>query len=150
VLDIQENPIADLAILSLIDFTLKNLVQETWYCFADQKTWSTVDLEQILLDCIQSGEKTMVQNHPYSAVFGLPTNRAYSAGEIWHHLIESYAASSAMPELFTPWYRLYQQEGTLASRILKAIPLPSEEKTLHSVYQQLCQCLLAGTHFHAQ
>ena len=55
-LDVQECPAADLAIVSLLVALLQALVAEEWLSYAEQKLWPVAELEAVLLATIREGE----------------------------------------------------------------------------------------------
>src|SRR5262249_19724309 len=61
VLDIQECPAADLAVLRLIPAVLKALVAERWLSLDEQKAWPVEPLEAILLRTIEQAEQAHVR-----------------------------------------------------------------------------------------
>ncbi len=82
VLDIQECPLADLAIVHIIVSTLKALVNERWTCFEDQKKWSENYLSAILLNSIKQGSQTMISDPDFLAQFGITNHNSISIRDI--------------------------------------------------------------------
>ena len=71
-LDIQECPAADLAIAAAIIAVLKKLVREEWSDFTRQKESDEERLLPLLLQCIEAGEKTVISDPDYLALFSFP------------------------------------------------------------------------------
>jgi len=146
VLDIQECPTADLAIASAVIATLKCLVQEKWSGFEQQKTLAEEQLLDIFLACIDSGEKTVIDNGPYLAMFSYPGSKA-AASDLWTHLVES--SQSLLGGNLPCQAALHKllRHGTLASRLLSAAGSDPGKERLLEVYGELSRCLAHGTLF---
>ncbi|MDH3297844.1 MAG: glutamate-cysteine ligase family protein [Gemmatimonadota bacterium] len=124
-LDVQECPAADLAIVELVVATLRSLVEERWSSTADQKQMPTAPLATILRETLRSDAQ--VSDETYLELLGL--NRPMSAHEIWLQLAS--ALGHPVPRL------------PLAQRILTAL----ETESVHQVYGRLCDCLRSGEVF---
>ena len=144
-LDVQETPAADLALLALIVAVLKALTAETWQPLADQQRWRVEELEPLLLGTIRDGERAAVSDPRYLAAFGFAGERS-AAGELWRHLA-AQLLPAADRELWAPLEVIFQ-EGPLSRRLLRALgPEPTAER-LREVYGQLAACLAEGRLFH--
>ncbi|HRK34868.1 MAG TPA: glutamate-cysteine ligase family protein, partial [Candidatus Hydrogenedentes bacterium] len=62
VLDVQECPAADLAIVSAITAALRALSSGHWISLAEQQKWATESLHEILLDVVHFGEKAVIRD----------------------------------------------------------------------------------------
>jgi gamma-glutamyl:cysteine ligase YbdK (ATP-grasp superfamily) len=146
VLDIQECPEADLAIVSAIAGVLKALTADRWIDAFYQQAWEVDPLYVILLDTMRSGDAAIIRNRSYLRAFGLNAHAA-TAGELWHHLIESVLPDDdpARAPL-----KVILREGCLARRILAACEGDYSKDRLAAVYRELCACLAEGRMFAAQ
>ncbi len=146
VLDLQECPQADLAILAATVAVIKALAAERWCSLNVQQSWEVAPLAQIFLDCVKSAERTLMDHPDYLAIFDFPGKRA-TAGELWSHLMETLLPGN---DALQPWQetlRVILQEGTLASRILRATGKEFTPNRLKSTYRQLCACVHEGRQF---
>jgi hypothetical protein len=143
-LDVQECPLADLAICATTVALLKALVEGRFASLAQQQAVAVEPLASILLPTIRSADEAEIYDDDYLKLFEYP-GESCTVGELWRHLL------AALPELSSassPWREPLQtilDEGPLARRILDAIP----DNDLESVYEELCRCLEAGEMFHA-
>jgi gamma-glutamyl:cysteine ligase YbdK (ATP-grasp superfamily) len=146
VLDVQESPVADLAILTLVVAVLQALTAGTWSSLAEQQRWSLGRLERILLDTVRDGEAAVIADPAYLATFGCPGTRA-AAGELWRSLAERLLPR----EEREVWAALavILDEGPLARRLLRALGEAPSSGRLREVYGELCRCLAEGRLFHA-
>jgi gamma-glutamyl:cysteine ligase YbdK (ATP-grasp superfamily) len=141
-LDIQECPAADLAILSLITAVLKSLVSQQWLSFEEQKNFSVDELKSILLDAIRSGDQTPIGSDRYVAAFGIGFGVAATLGEFWQSLagrVDGLCEQESLDVILN--------KGTLSRRIVGATGLAPTAEALKRVYGRLCDALAAGRMF---
>lgn len=144
-LDVQECPAADLAIIELICAVLKALVDERWCSYAEQQSWSESVLAKGLLAAVEHGELAPIDDARYLSLFGFDGQRA-TMGELWQYL-----AAALRPDLVAkPGLPLevILNQGPLARRITSNTGnAPSREKLLET-YARLCNCLARGEMYH--
>jgi len=143
VLDIQECPLADLAIAALAGEAVRAGVDEVWQSTAAQQEWEVGPLAAILLACIRDVGAAVIDDARYLEAFGFPRGRA-TAAELWRHL-----RAELLPEAGEFAHALYVilEKGTLARRILLALDGDTSREKLAKVYQRLCDCLARGEMF---
>lgn len=146
VIDIQENPAGDLAILEFIVNLTKALVDEKWISLQDQKMWSENSLFDILMTVVKDGEEAIISNSKYLSLFGLKEDRI-SAGELCIHVFESLKMDYPFTQKSADHLDLIFKKGPLARRILNSLPKNFDHDDLFAVYQNLCDCLRHGTPF---
>ncbi len=140
VMDIQECPSADLAIITLVIETLKSLVNEDFTPLEDQKEVYMDALTGILEETIKTGSVTELFSMEYSALFGI--NTFTTASEIWKHIYATLVKKgNTLLERWEPELSVIFNEGTLAERIIKATGKDDSQTTLLRVYRQLSDCL---------
>lgn len=137
VLDLQECPKADIAIAALIVAVLKSMVAEEWATLEEQKYLSENELFNILDPIIKNGENTVIQNLDYLRLFN--REKSTTAGDLWRILFQE--VSSIIPSEFHEALHVILEEGTLSTRILKAIGPTDDEKIMLEVYTALGACL---------
>lgn len=148
VIDIQEYPGADIAILEWIVHTTKALTAEKWTDFNSQKSWSDSALLDILLQTIELGENAVIRNQDYLSLFGCVAD-SITAGELCEHIFSEIGQDAPFTDESRNHLKLIFRKGTLASRILRSLPDPFAKADLHHVYQQLCNCLRDGKSYRA-
>jgi hypothetical protein len=146
VIDIQENPIADIAILEWIVNLAKALADENWCNLETQKDVHEDRLYAILLETIRDGEQAEINDPEFLRLFGFKKSST-TAGElcrfIYLQLIESYSFAKESAEQL----ELIHKEGPLGRRILRALPNNFSHDNLFGVYHRLCNCLNDGKAF---
>ncbi len=146
-LDIQECPLADLAIAAAIVAVLQALVAERWCSLAEQQSLAIEALEAVLLDTIRFGDQAIIRDRRYLGQMGFPDEFA-NAGDLWQHVLESLHPSPLDPG--TPWrapLAVILQQGCLARRIRTALDPAVSRARLREVFGELCDCLSAGRLF---
>lgn len=133
VLDVQENPAADIAICEAVVAILKLLVSERWTSYAEQQQVSTAALAQLLDATIRQAEQAEVESPLILRQFGLE-HTPQSAQSLWQFLIEQVADQITH---IKPLHTILEQ-GPLARRIerelLAASPTgPSATQPTHSI-----------------
>ena len=146
VMDVQECPKMDLAILEWIVAVTKRLISEDLYSLELQKSWHEKELYPILLSTIQHGEKAVITDRKYLEIFGL-SDSSVSAGELCKHIFKEFNSSSDYSSETSEILNLIFDEGPLARRILKSLPQAFQKEDLMNTYSQLCDCLKYGKPF---
>lgn len=146
VIDIQETPVADIAIAAAIIGVIRMIVEERFCSINEQKAWNTAPLKEIFLRTIKNGENAIIDDSHFLSAMGL--NSTCSAGQLWRYLIEQlqdYDKQWISP--FLPVLDLILSDGTLSSRILKALgEKPSLERIIKT-YRAIGDGLLTGSIF---
>jgi hypothetical protein len=157
VVDVQESPVADLALVALSVGVLRLLVESSLSDVAFQKGVGTRPLFGILLDCIRDGEDAVVRDSAFLRGIGFP-GKTGQAREIWLYLLERVAAEGHLPESGQrELLKRILRRGTLSTEILRALgirtgnPAPQRPSLprdqVEEVYRELAQCLQTGEIF---
>lgn len=148
VLDIQECPIADLAIVRIITDVLKALVDERWASLEDQKSWNERTLYGILMDVMKDAEMARITERSYLKLFGIEKAGSITVSKLWRHLFEElYAAEEVAGDPVLQVLDRMIISGTLSTRIIKALPDNFTKAEIMAVYRQLCNSLEKGIQF---
>jgi len=143
VLDVQECPLADVAICAAIVALLRATIAERWTTLASQQSVEVEPLASILLTTIRTADEAVIHDEEYLALFGF-SGESCTAGELWKHL---FAQLPELADPASPWrvpLETILNEGPLARRINEAL----HENVLEDVYEELCRCLEDGEMFH--
>ncbi|UUO07076.1 glutamate-cysteine ligase family protein [Blastopirellula sp. J2-11] len=141
VLDIQECPAADLAILQAIVATLKALVSEKWTSFTEQQLVATMPLSQLFLETIRTADVTPITDGELLRQFGWYDRHRPTVAELWRHILlelgQNPTEESPLDVILT--------DGPLARRILQKAGHNLSQ--LKMVYGELAECLSQGFMF---
>ncbi|MCZ7582698.1 MAG: glutamate-cysteine ligase family protein [Deltaproteobacteria bacterium] len=144
-LDTQECPRADLAVIALVVAVTRALVEERWSTLAEQQAWDVDSLARLLDACVVSAEETVIEDERFWGVFGLAKPDAPRAGVLWNTLYESVHSAELKP--FTREIEAILSNGTLASRIVRATGHNPDRHSIEHVYRRLADCLDHGRMF---
>jgi hypothetical protein len=154
-LDVQECPLADLAVCAAVAAVLEGMVGERWAPLAVQSAWPVEPLERILLKCTRDAERAVIDDPAYLACLGLKSERCL-AGQIWRHLLDDLSPVSTKsldPGRWRPAWQILVQEGPLARRILESLEgvdwadRAASHRRLMEVYAELAGCLAENRMF---
>ena len=150
VLDIQESPRMDLAVISSVVSAVQALVLGKWGPPAAHRSWSENDLSPIFIECLRHGSEATIEHDDYLKVFDYPDKGPIKAQELWRHITDDLLAAATYP------VSSYQREvdalvrnGCLARRLVKALGPTPDAARIHGVYGQLCHLLPLGGAFDA-
>lgn len=137
IIDVQECPVADLAISAAICGVLKAIVTERWCSFPNQMAWQVQPLKKILMDTVRVAEDAVISDASYLENFGLSGQKAMSARELWQYL----AGQVEIERELVPTFAAIVKHGSLANRIVRSLAGEITRENLTSVYRELCACL---------
>lgn len=143
VLDIQECPAADIAVLRLICSALEALAGERWSDVGHQQSFSVDALEPILTATIREGDRAAITDGAYLRSLGMG-DQSVTAREVWCHLREACLPHTGQIAGATALLDVILGEGNLSSRIVQAVGGDSRRERLAEVYAELCDCLAKG------
>jgi carboxylate-amine ligase len=137
VMDVQECPTADLAIIAFVIELIKTLVNEKFESEEKQMKLKTDALVSIFDQTIITGQKTVIENLDYLNAFGL--TKATTANDLLKYLVEKL--SSGVIDKWKPELNTILTDGNLSERIVKALNGNTSHESIQKVYRQLCGCL---------
>jgi glutamate---cysteine ligase / carboxylate-amine ligase len=144
-IDMQECPHADLSIAAFVSDVLKAMVHEKWCSYYEQKTFHEDNLFPILRSTIKSAENSFINDRKYLRAFGFKKDKC-SAQELWEYLFEKVMKKGDNQWAVRPIKNILEN-GTLSTRIIKALNADNSDNKLHKVYNHLCNCLEENTIF---
>ncbi|MBI1768359.1 MAG: glutamate--cysteine ligase [Bacteroidetes bacterium] len=140
IMDIQECPSADLAIITLAVELLKALVSEKFISLDDQMKIKTETLVPIYELSVEQGQEAYVYDPAYLQIFGV--TRSLTMQELWKTILKRLKEIN--PSLFS-WekseYEIILNQGSLSQRILKALGKDRSTQNIKRIYRQLSGCL---------
>lgn len=137
IMDIQECPAADLAIVTLVTETLKALVRGEFASLEEQKKVNTDLLANLLDGTIRHGQRFMVSDPTFLSLWGV--SEKLPAKSLWEMIRGKLTAAElknraeALDVIFS--------RGTLSDRIVEAVAKRPPANAMKDVYRQLSTCL---------
>jgi gamma-glutamyl:cysteine ligase YbdK (ATP-grasp superfamily) len=147
IMDIQECPTADMAIVALVIEVIKAFVNEKFVDFENQQKWRTDSLVQIYEKTSEKAQNVVIDNAEYLAVFGYP-ERTAKVVDLWKHILDKLVkAGNGSLEKWGNEIEVIFQEGTLAERMVRALDGNQSHENVLKIYKQLSGCLAQNKMF---
>jgi gamma-glutamyl:cysteine ligase YbdK (ATP-grasp superfamily) len=146
VIDVQESPRVDLAIIAATVAVLRALLGGSFARCEEQKAFETDALRRILLRTIRDAEQTPIDEADYLRLFRFPGDTC-RAGELWRHLLAQSAVSFPDVEPYLSVLNTLLEKGCLARRIVGALGGDDSRDNIVSIYRALATCLAEGRLF---
>jgi gamma-glutamyl:cysteine ligase YbdK (ATP-grasp superfamily) len=145
-MDIQECPAADMAIIELVTETIKAFVKEVFMPIEEQIKEHTEMLAGILDDVILEGPRAMIYSSQYLSAFGL---REFStAKDVWLTVLNRLLKGGHPAlEKWKPELDIIFNEGTLSDRIIRELDGETSTEAITKVYKKLGWCLAQNRMF---
>ncbi|MEE4381349.1 MAG: glutamate-cysteine ligase family protein [Pseudomonadales bacterium] len=153
VLDVQERPAADLAVLALIVAVLRALAEERFAPASALLALDTRRLAALCFDAIREGDALRIDDATWLGTFGLPARRTW-ARDFWGALLDRCDDLLAASGVDLSPAETILDRGTLASRLRAALgppppaegapgaaPPPWPRDRLRAVWRDLADCL---------
>ncbi len=147
VMDCQESPAADLAIVSLVVETIKALVSGKFIDHDSQMKWKTEQLAHIFDRVVEHAGETVIDQQDYLQVFGVQEKTA-TVQELWLHIFGklSVKEGSDLAKRKSA-VNILLKEGTLAQRMVRALNGNYSQENIAQVYRKLSTCLVQNKMF---
>lgn len=148
VIDIQECPAADLAVLEVTVAVLKALTEQRWSSLEDQMSVEIDPLHELLLASIDKADQATISDPNLLRLFGYKQQNTCQLSDLWRHLYEA-----TMPKMEPETHRAFEyilDHGPLARRIQQRLARDPSMLPIMDVSQELCECLSSGQLFQAK
>lgn len=145
VLDIQECPAADIAILELIVSVIRHFSSESHH---NLRALSTQSLSHIFDEALLLGSQAVISDIAYLQGLGFTQKDHITGRELWRWLLDISLKSVHPPgESSLQILNIILNEGNLSERIVKALGNEDGLEHISTVYKKLRDCLNDGTMF---
>ncbi|MCX2743185.1 glutamate-cysteine ligase family protein [Mangrovivirga sp. M17] len=148
VLDIQECPSADLAILSFIIGMIKLISEERYAGLQKIQQKNTIDLYRIFKQTVGFGRAAVINDSDYLGFFGLRGVEDSTVNDLLNHIFMELQED--YPGLILPWKNnidILINQGSLSERIIKNVGTNPTKLELMSLYKTLSTCLIEDKMF---
>lgn len=136
--DIQECPKADLAIVEILVATIQWLIEQHQHNFEkNANTCSTSELSDLLKIGVKKGSAGYIDNLSYLSLFD--ANLPLTMMELWQFIVEAIKPNLSNEAIEV--FELISSQGNLSERIVKRISEANKEESIDHVYNELAVCL---------
>jgi gamma-glutamyl:cysteine ligase YbdK (ATP-grasp superfamily) len=142
-LDVQECPLADLAVAAAVVGVLRALVSGSLASEEAQRRFPHGPLAATLRATVADGDRALVRDAAYLELFGWKGKAPCRAGDLWRELVLATRGEREAPETADALAAILD-EGCLARRILARLGPEPGRPRLREVYAELCRCLAEG------
>ncbi len=148
VLDIQECPASDLAILQAIRDVLGRLVAEQPSGYAQQRDVPQTELVELLTATIRDADEAIVKQPQLLKAIGLDGMVELPARDVWTRLLEPMPTVSLSESAARYAIDVILKEGVLARRMSRRLSTQPTAKEIFKLCGELCDCLAEGRMLH--
>lgn len=147
VMDCQESPAADLAVVTVVVETIKALVAGKFIDHDSQMKWKTDTLAHIFDRVVENAGQTILDQPEYLQIFGVQEKKV-TVQELWLHIVSRLpkVAGSELDKRKGA-IDILLKEGTLAQRMVRAMNNDFSKNNITQVYRQLSACLVQNKMF---
>ncbi len=145
IMDAQECPAADLAIVNVVVEVLKAIVGGKFCSLQDQMKLDTRSLAAIFDTMIVSGKQTLIDDTAYLATFG--ATAPITAKDLWKIILHKIPAATPYEKRWQGLIQTILEKGSLSERIIAAIHGDASEKRIKNIFRELSTCLAENRMF---
>lgn len=135
-LDLQECPAADLAIVRTIVALLRELVAESLMPLSEQQAATVDELAPVFNRCVEQGDAALITEPVLLRAFGCNAKSA-SAHDLWRGVIARLNPTTAASSAEQTALKTYVEHGTLARRITVALGSRPKPEAITALYRHL-------------
>jgi len=147
IIDSQECALADMAVAQTVCALVRALGEEAWCGLDALKALAVEPLAHVLHLCNRDAEAALIEDRALLSALGCTHHASRRAGRLWADLIERLSARQSFPAEIERALETMLSQGTLARRILRALPEPGKRSAQRRLYARLADHLAAGTLF---
>jgi gamma-glutamyl:cysteine ligase YbdK (ATP-grasp superfamily) len=145
IMDVQECPAADLAIVNVVVETLKAIVSGKFCSLPDQMKLDTRSLAAIFDAMIVTGKQTLIDDTAFLAAFG--ATKPITAKDLWNLILLKIPAATPYEKRWQGVIKTILEKGSLSERIIAAIHGDDSEEHIKNIYKELSKCLAENRMF---
>lgn len=140
VLDMQESLQANLGVVALVAALTRTMVWEVDTPLSQQRAWPSARLGDILENSLCEAEEGVIRDTDYLQAFRFPQRGACRTSELLQFLVEEkLAEDNDLQQQIIPIQTIVHK-GSLATRMLRALPEDWDEEALYELYRELVRC----------
>jgi hypothetical protein len=142
-LDVQECPLADMAVAAAVTGVLRALVSGALASEEAQRSFPHEPLAAALRETTTHADLALLHDEAWLRLLGWRGRTPCRAGDLWRDLVQRTHGERDATEAEGA-LAVILDEGCLARRILDRLGARPERERLREVYTELCRCLDEG------
>lgn len=143
-IDTQECPAADIAVVALVVAAVRALVEEIWSDGRRQKLQKTLKLAAILNCAVRSADRAVIRDEDYLAAFGITGVGSICALALWRRLHTDLVRRHGPMREHEPALGVILKHGPLARRMVSSLGRSPRRTRLRASTRELAVCLDEG------
>ncbi len=148
VLDVQECPAQDLAIVHAVVALVKALVQEQTCSLSQQRGFDEPRLLTIFEAGVEGGSRALISDQEYLSALGVSLSSA-NGRLLWELLISQLVKTGLLPTEEAGRLEGFLRQGTLSERIAQRLQASAAPDRIRGTYGELADCLALNAYFDA-
>ena len=146
-LDVQECPTADTAVVALVRGVVQALANETLSLTSQQMLADEDELASVLDATMRKGDEAIIEHAGLLGLIGLPP-KPIRARDVWGHLIKQVPLAGQDAQRWQTFFAHYMQQGCLSHRLVRVAGNAPTAAKLHTLCARLAACLNDNSLFH--
>ncbi len=142
-LDVQECPLADMAVAGAVVAVLRALALGSLASEEAQRGFPHEPLAALLRETEQHADEALIHDEAYLRLLGWKGPAPCRARDLWRDLVVRTQGDREAPEAADA-LAVILDEGCLARRILRRLGPQPQRDEVRGVYEELCRCLAEG------
>jgi len=145
-LDVQECPTADAAVVALVRSVVQALCNEQFSSTALQMLIKEDELARVLEVTMRSGDDAVINHAELLTLLGMPGKSARGR-DVWGHLISQVPPTGLDAADWRTFYSHYMQHGCLSRRLIRSTGSAPNAAKMHAVCARLATGLANNVFF---
>jgi hypothetical protein len=127
-------------VAALVAALTRTIVWEVDIPLVQQRSWPSARLNEILEGTLCDAETAVIRDIDYLRAFKFPQRGACRTSELLQYLVEEkLAEDSDLEERIVPIHHIVHK-GSLATRMVRALPEDWDDEALYELYRDLVRC----------
>jgi glutamate---cysteine ligase / carboxylate-amine ligase len=145
-LDVQECPTADAAVVALVRGVVQALCNEQFSSTSSQMLVKEDELARVLEVTMRSGDDAVINHAELLTLLGLP-GKPMRGRDVWGHLISQVAPTGLDSTVWRSFYSHYMQHGCLSRRLIRSAGSSPNAAKMHALCARLASGLASNVFF---
>jgi hypothetical protein len=141
ILDMQECLQANIAVCGAVAALTIFVQNEEYASLKELSHWPRARLGELFEESLVEGPEAVFRDRDFIEALGFPERGSCLASELWQHLFEEKLSESPHVEPSAVALKKIASEGSLATRLLRALPQRWNDEDLFYLYRKVAECM---------